>query len=324
MRVLITGGAGFVGLNLAEALLADGADVVCFDRAPVPDAFLQHIAGFDGRLTQVLGDISARPDLDRAFATGITHVFHGAAITAGPQRERDAPQTVFDVNLGGTLNALEAARDHGVTRYLQPSSLVVYGESFYDRAEVDERETPPTPIGLYGITKYAAERLALRFADLWSLSVLCPRIGAVFGPWEVDSGARDLLTPFMQITTAAQAGRSVKLPQNALDRQWLYSRDLAQALMHLLKVGKVEWPVINIAGQGDWTSAVQRWCERVASVYPGFDWRDAGAGEVAFHETRVRARQRTTRLDASGFTTRFDPEGAFQDYEDWLRQIGST
>ncbi|HEX7124608.1 MAG TPA: NAD(P)-dependent oxidoreductase [Thermodesulfobacteriota bacterium] len=323
MSVLVTGGAGFVGLNLVEALLARGEAVVVFDRSAPPPAFRAAVARRPGRLVTVEGDVRDREALARAFDDhGVDRVFHGAAITAGPARERQAPADVLDVNLMGTLAVLEAARDRGVRRFLYPSSLTVYGESLYAREVVDEETTPPVPEGLYAITKYAGERLALRFGALWGLDVVAARIGSVFGPWEADSGARDLLSPFWQVAAAAAAGRPVTLPRAPLRRELIYSRDLADALVLLLFAERRRFDLYNVAVKADWSDALLRWCRLVAETVPGFVWRVAEADEAAtitYHDERPRGRQAVERLARDlGFVPRFDRDGSLADYARWL------
>jgi nucleoside-diphosphate-sugar epimerase len=164
MTTLITGGAGFVGLNLAERLLSEGETVVSFDARLPPPAFLEATRALPGVLHVVEGDIRDSGARLRAFdAAPVDMVFHGAAITADAEREKISPDIILDVNLNGTLRMLEAARDREVGRFVYPSSLVVYGASLYDRGLAVEDETPAIPETLYGITKYAGERLALRF-----------------------------------------------------------------------------------------------------------------------------------------------------------------
>lgn len=323
MRVLVTGGNGFVGLNLAEALLARGDEVVLFDMREPPPVFVRSMAqrGFHHRIRAVTGNVCDSADLVRVFAdAGITHVFQGAAITAGAARERSEPDCIFEVNLGGTLKVLAAARDAGVRRVLYPSSVAVYGESLFDRAIVTE-DDPARPEGLYGISKYAAERAALRLGGPWGIEVVVGRIGNVFGPWESETGARDLVTPLAQVAAHGARGHEVLLPDMQLQRDLIYSRDLASALVALL--GAPEGTsVMNLSVIDDWSDIYQRWCRQLAGTLPGFRWRVAHAPETAnvdYHDARARGRLDTTRLNRQlGFSPAFTPRQALADYALWL------
>lgn len=330
LRVLVTGGNGFVGLNLAQALLARGDEVLLFDLREPPPAFVQAIEreGAVGRLHALTGDVREASDVARAFAAGpVTHVFHGAAITAGAAREQADPQAIFDVNLGGTIAVLAAARAAGVRRLLFPSSVSVYGKSLFDRALVREADTPPVPEGLYGVSKYAAERAALRLGQLWGVDVVAGRIGNVFGPWESETGVRDLVTPLAQIAALAVREREVVLPDVQLKRDLVYSRDLARALLLLLDTPRASFPVYNLSVLADWSDIYRRWCRVLAARLPAFRWRVAAAGEAAgieYHDRRDRARLDTERVCADlGFQPAWQPDAALADYAEWLQQHGA-
>ena len=324
MRVLVTGGNGFLGMNLAEALLARGDEVVLFDLRQPPAVFVRSMEqrGFGGRLHAVAGDVCSSADLARAFAGAeITHVFQGAAITAAAARECSEPHRIFEVNLGGTLAVLSAASDAGVRRVLYPSSVAVYGECLFDRALVSE-DDPARPEGLYGISKYAAERAAVRLGALRGLEVVTCRIGNVFGPWEGETGLRDLVTPLAQIAACAARGREAVLPDALLLRDLIYSRDLAAALVALLEA-PAEVPLMNLSVMDDWNDIYQRWCRQLAAVLPGFRWRVAAAAadaNIDYHDLRARGRLDTTRLSRlPGFSPAFAPQQALADYARWLQ-----
>lgn len=152
MAVLVTGGAGFVGLNLVEALLARGREVVVFGREKVPAAALAAFAPLPGRLVGLQGDVRDAAALRAVFAShAIEAVFPFAAVTSGPAREAEDPESVLQVNLLGTLATLRAARDAGVRRVVIPSSTAAYGASFYTQPLMREEDTPCVPTSLYGV-----------------------------------------------------------------------------------------------------------------------------------------------------------------------------
>ena len=323
MAVLITGGTGFVGLNLAEALLERGEQVVLFDLREPPSAFVASIGGNSARMRCVVGDVRHPTDLQQAFSGGdITEVFHGAVITSGAARELANPGSIVAVNLTGTLNVLKAASARSVRRFVFPSSVSVYGESLFDRETVNEADTPAVPEGLYGVTKYAAERAALRLGKLWGLEVIVGRIGNVFGPWEGETGVRDLITPLAQIAAAAVHGKQVVLPDVRLRRDLIYSRDLARLLVTLLDAKAPGFSTYNLSVEADWSDIYVRWCRVVGGQFGEFDWRVAQAGEIStidYHDTRSRARMDTARVRADlGFAPAFPPDLALEDYARWL------
>jgi nucleoside-diphosphate-sugar epimerase len=326
MATLVTGGSGFLGIALCEHLLAEGQNVVILDQGAPPAAFLRAIENLPGRLTIRAGSVLDPDALQEAFSSGIDAVFHGAAITAGRERERTDAERVITVNLVGTLRVLEAARDHGIRRFVYPSSLLIYGDSLHDREEVEEGATPPFPDSLYAVTKYAGERMVLRLGADSGCEVLCGRIGSVFGPWEVATGVRDLLSPFWHAANRALAGGEIVVPRTPLKRELVYSRDVAAAIAWLLTWVEPHFRVYNISAPFDWSGALERWCETLAQGLPGVSWRVAAEGEIPNvwnHDERPRARQSVRRLVGDlGFMPRFGPLGAFTDYLEWLRAYG--
>jgi nucleoside-diphosphate-sugar epimerase len=324
MAVLITGGSGFVGLNLAQSLLERGEQAVLFDLREPPATFVSSAPSRGSELRFVAGDVRRPEAVQRAFAAAdITHVFHGAVITSGSDREATDPHSIVDVNLSGTLNVLRAASAAGVRRLVFPSSISVYGESLFDRPTVNEDYTPAVPETLYGITKYAAERTASRLGGMWGTQVVVGRIGNVFGRWEGESGVRDLITPLAQIAAAAVRRKEVVLPEARLKRDLIYSRDLARALVLLLYAKAPRFRIYNLSVAADWSDIYARWCRIVAARFERFEWRVAQAGEVPnvdYHDTRDRARMDTDRVQRDlGFTPRFLPDDALEDYGQWLQ-----
>ena len=117
MAVLVTGGAGFVGLNLIERLLERGRETVAFDRRPSPEAAMRDFGPLPGTLHVAEGDVTEGPAMERVFADhAIDAVVHAAVITSGPERERTDGATIIRVNVLGTYEVLEAAHRHGAGR----------------------------------------------------------------------------------------------------------------------------------------------------------------------------------------------------------------
>jgi UDP-glucuronate 4-epimerase len=327
MAVMVTGGTGFVGLNLVEALLRRGEAVVVVAPDAVPAAALAAFAPLAGTLTAVRGDIRDVGGLTALMREhGVTRLFPFAAITSGAARETADPGLVIEVNLLGLIGQLRAARDAGVGRVVVPASGAVYGESFWNHALLDEVTTPCVPTGIYGVTKYAVERSALRLAGLWGLDIVVARIGSVFGPWEHDTGLRDLLTPHWGLARAALAGEEAVLPAALPDYAWIYARDIAAGLLHLLDLPDPPHRVFNICSGQNWGAVMLSFCAVLAERYPGFRWRqspDPAEVTVALTETRPRGRMDIARITATGWAPRFDPAAAYADYADWLVAHGA-
>ena len=328
MRVLITGGGGFVGLALAQALLEDGHGVVLFDRRPPPQVFLDAVRHAADRLSVVQGDVCSEEDIDRAFQEfgPITHVFQGAALTAGPERESTEPLKVIDVNLNGTVRVLAAALRFGVSRVVYASSLTVYGAHIFGDGSVSEAGTPPAPDTLYGITKYAGECAALRLGKNRGLDVRAARIGSVFGPWEGETGARDMVSPFAQAASAAARGMPVVLPGVYPRREMIYVVDLVAGLIALMTSASPSHDYYNLSANVDWNQALQRWCVALAAEIPGFQWRYAQAGEAAtidFYDASPRASMDASRaMSDLGWSARYSCDMSMAAYARWVAGHG--
>ena len=323
MSVLVTGGTGFVGLNVIEALVERGEQVVVLDQRPMPSQFLAALGAKSALLSLEIANVCDATAVQSVFCRHAIHqVFLGAAITAGPDRELSDPQSVLNVNLGGNLTVLQAAGRAGVQRVVFPSSLTVYGASLHDREVVDEASTPPVPEGLYGITKYAAERLVLRMASLLKFEAVAGRIGAVFGPWETFTGVRDLVSPLAQIARACTLATPVVLPANYPRREMIYSRDLAQALVLLMFAPRLSHQVYNLSTNSNWSKTPEAWCEALGKRFSNFDWRHTTNGlpaTIDYYDLRDRASLNTGRVkDDLGFVSAFELPKAVEDYAQWL------
>ena len=177
MRLLVTGGAGFIGSHLVERLLADGHSVRVLDDFSTGRRDNLAFAKAGAPLEVVTGDIRDAHTLADAMA-GMEGVFHEAALVSIP-RSVDAPELSCDINALGTARVLDAARRAGVRRVVFASSAAVYGET--TTVPVSER-TPTAPVSPYGLDKLYTEQLAALQHALHGLSVVPLRYFNVFGP----------------------------------------------------------------------------------------------------------------------------------------------
>ncbi|MEM9061838.1 MAG: NAD(P)-dependent oxidoreductase [Pseudomonadota bacterium] len=231
MRVFLTGGTGFIGLALTGRLLRDGADVVSVAEAPPPDWATQMLGG--GVTFQTL-DIRDKHALTSAMREARPDVLiHGAALTPDEKTERaGGTAAIFEVNVGGTANALEAAAAAGVGRVMAFSSGAAYGRTLEDTDVLDEVETECRPTALYAVSKLAAEKVALRLGALHGLSVATPRLSAAWGPWEYSTPHRQTLSPPWQMIETVLDGTLPSVPDGAA-LPLIYSQDAAEMLVRL-------------------------------------------------------------------------------------------
>ena len=186
MQILVTGGAGFIGGHLAEQFVADGHDVVVLDNLdPFYDVRIKthtvdccrDAAEAGGSYRLIEGDVRDRSDVTEAMADTEV-VFHQAA-QAGVRPSVEDPRRYDAVNVEGTLNVLDAAREHDTERVVYASSSSVYGKPQY--LPYDEQH-PTTPVSPYGASKLAGERYACAYGEVYDLSVVALRYFTVYGP----------------------------------------------------------------------------------------------------------------------------------------------
>jgi nucleoside-diphosphate-sugar epimerase len=318
MAILVTGGTGFVGLNLVEALLARGDSVVVLSNGPLPHIAEPAFARLPGRLTLVSGDVrDARLVGDAVRRHAIERIVHGAAITADHHREARSPGLILEVNLLGLVHILEAARDAGVLRVLLIGSAAAYGRRLWQEQHLDEQASGD-PDTLYAISKAASEQILWRLGNLYRMSVVVGRLATVFGPFEWPGGWRDTLSPILQVTEIARTGRHAVLPRDDR-RDWLYSRDAAAALLQLLDAAAPRERLYNLGSGCVWSLA--DWCVRLARRYPGFVWSiGQGAGTpIELHAPGPPAALSEQRFAAEfGPVARHNLQRAFEDYLAWL------
>jgi UDP-glucose 4-epimerase len=177
MRVLVTGGAGFIGSHLVERLLTEGHTVRVLDDFSSGRRENLTFAKPGAALEVVEGDIRDTPDVRDAVA-GMEAIFHEAALVSVPRSVED-PELSCDINAHGTARVFDAARRAGVLRIVFASSAAVYGDT--TTLPVSERE-PARPLSPYGVDKRYTEELASLHAALYGVQAVPLRYFNVFGP----------------------------------------------------------------------------------------------------------------------------------------------
>jgi UDP-glucose 4-epimerase len=187
MHILVTGGAGFIGGHLAERFVRDGHDVTVLDNFdPFYDTRIkdhtvetcrEEAEAGNGTYRLIEGDVRDA-DLVDELVDDAEYVFHQAA-QAGVRPSVEDPRKYDEVNVDGTLNILDAARETGIERVVLASSSSVYGKPEY--LPYDESH-PTTPVSPYGASKLAAERYACAYSEVYDLPAVALRYFTVHGP----------------------------------------------------------------------------------------------------------------------------------------------
>ncbi len=270
---LVTGGAGFVGSNLVRRLLESDqeARVIVLDRAV--DGLAEDLfAPFEDRVRVVLGDITDPAALDRVPGLDeVTRVVHCAMVAHVPAWEVADPSRFIHVNVGGTANVLDWARQMpALERFLYVSSGGVYGDATEESPGEPQPEAGPfNPPELYAISKYSSELICRRYAELFDFDLRIVRLSWVFGPMERVTSGRTLMSPPYAIARAILEDRPVTVRRRALEAvgDFLSSEDIAGALVALLDAAEPAASTYNIAA-GELTS-FQALLDAAAAAHPG-------------------------------------------------------
>ncbi len=174
LNILVTGGAGFIGSNIVEALLNKGYNVRVLDNFSTGKR--DNLLGYEDDIQLIEGDIRS-PNIVQEAVSGIDVILHQAALPSVPRSIKD-PITTNAVNISGTLNLLEAAVKSSVQRFVYASSSSVYGDS----PELPKKETMnPRPLSPYAVSKLAGEKYCQVFSRIYGLETIGLRYFNVFG-----------------------------------------------------------------------------------------------------------------------------------------------
>lgn len=196
--VLVTGGAGFIGSHLVEALLVRGARVRVLD--DLSTGSLDNLASISDRIDFIRGDLCDAETCRRA-CSGVRHVVHQGALGSVPRSMED-PATTFAVNAGGTANLFSAARDARVERVVWASSSSVYGDSErLPKREGDEGQ----PLSPYALSKAMGEDLMEVFSRCFGMEIVGLRYFNVYGPRQTPEGPYAAVIP--RVFAALLAGQ---------------------------------------------------------------------------------------------------------------------
>jgi len=221
MKVLITGGCGFIGSHLAEALVAQGVGVVIFDN--LSSGTLENIADIRSRVQFIEGDIRNLTALSKAM-NGIRYTFHQAALVSVVD-SIERPVDNHEINLTGTLNVLLAARENRVARVVLASSAAVYGNQ---SGPLQSESMQPRPESPYALAKLAGEHYCAVFAGLYGLETVALRYFNVYGPRQrAESMYSGVISRFL---AALRAGHNPTVFGDGLQsRDFVYVADVVAA-----------------------------------------------------------------------------------------------
>jgi nucleoside-diphosphate-sugar epimerase len=239
MRVLVTGGGGFIGSHLVERMLALGYAVVVLDNFSTGRR--ENLAPFVDDVEIVEGDVQSFERVHRSVR-GCDVVLHEAALPSVPRSIQD-PLTTNQVNVVGTLNVLLAARDSGVGRVVCASSSSIYGSG----GELPKVESMrPAPISPYAVSKLAAEGYCLGFPAVYGVETVALRYFNVFGPRQDPTSQYSAVIPNF-IAAGLDASRPVIFGDGEQSRDFTYVDNVVAANVRAMEAIGCSGEVFNVA-----------------------------------------------------------------------------
>ncbi len=237
-RVLVTGGAGFIGSNLCRELLRRGYEVV------VVDNFLtgkrENLQGIEAEIELYEGDIRDLNFVKKAVK-GVDYISHQAALPSVPRSIQD-PITTNEINVGGTLNVLTAARDENVERVVYASSSSIYGLNPLPQRE----DMKPMPLSPYAVSKVTGEYYAKVFYEVYGLETVGLRYFNVFGPRQDPNSQYAAVIPkFLKLMINDKAPEIYG--DGKQSRDFTYIKNVVEANILALEKKNIAGEIFNIA-----------------------------------------------------------------------------
>ena len=251
MRILVTGGAGFIGSHLVDALLDAGHELTVFDdfnHYYDPQIKRQNVARFEERATLVEGDIRDAILVERTFAKGNFDTVIHLAARAGVRPSIQSPKLYFTTNIDGTFNLLDACRYHEVKDFIFASSSSVYGVN--EKVPFAETDALTRTISPYAATKLAGEQICSNYAHLFGIRCMCLRFFTVYGPRQRPDLA------ISKFTERILAGQTIQqYGDGTTARDYTYIEDIVTGIISAMNYHGSSFEIFNLGGSATTTLA---------------------------------------------------------------------
>lgn len=232
-KILVTGGAGFIGFHLSKRLLEDGYDVVGYDNindyydVSLKYARLEILEKY-ANCTFVKGDLADKDAVNKLFADYKFDIVVNLGAQAGVRYSIENPQAYIDSNIVGFFNILEACRHNPVSHLLYASSSSVYGNQ--EKTPFSTDDNVDHPISLYAATKKSNELMAFTYSHLYGIPATGLRFFTVYGPY----GRPDMA--YFSFTNKIMKGEPIKIFNNGdMYRDFTYVDDIVQGICNMLE-----------------------------------------------------------------------------------------
>ncbi len=309
-KVLVTGGAGFIGSMLVRALLKEKADITVFDNFFSGDMI--NLVEVQDRIKILNGDILSRKFVNVLTGNNIEYVFHLAAEPYIPDCY-DRPEKFFEVNANGTMNVMLACRDAGVKRIVHYSSSEVYGTA---KTVPMSEEHPTLPLSTYSVSKLAADRMCYTLHHEQKIPIIILRPFNTYGPRET----HPYIIP--ELITQLSKSNKLKLGNIKASRDLTFVEDSVKATILLMKEEKAVGDVFNAGTGKDWT------VEQIAHVIAELSGQDTL--DIEIEKARLRPLD-VQRLNAdssklkklTGWEPKTDLKSGLEKTIKWYKENGN-
>lgn len=307
MKVVVTGGAGFIGSHLAEALAREGNEVVVLDNLSVGKQNLEVLKECGAQF--VKGDIRDLSAVEKAFENAGA-VFHLAAMNRAMRSIKD-PLEANEVNVTGTLNVLEACRKNGVKRMIFASSSSVYGGGEKTNSEGQKLH----PLHPYGVGKLAGEEYCMVYNSLYSLETTVLRYVSVYGPRQRADIPYAAVIP--KFADAILSGAPLEVfGSGKQKRQFTFVKDTVEGTLAAWKSPKAAGEIFNIASPKESSVLeIALALEKITGKKAAIKHLDAIAGDPLNNKISV-----SKAKDILGFTPSYSLERGLEETVRSLRQ----
>lgn len=306
-KVIVTGGAGFIGSHLAEELVRQGYHVVILD-----DLSTGKVENIEGLLSRedvefVKDSVTNLPLLCRLFRE-VDYAFHLAAISSVPRSIED-PIACHDVNMSGTLKVLLAAKENSVRKVIFASSSAVYGET---HTLVQREDMTPNPLSPYAVTKLAGEYYCQVFHQVYGLPTVCLRYFNVYGPRQNSNSQYAAVIPAF-IERVTNANPPVIFGDGEQTRDFIFVKDAVEA--GILVAENNACGILNIAfGETVTINELAKLVIRISGRNMEVIRQEARPGEIR-HSLADISKARTF-----GFEPKYTLEEGLKGTIAWMRQ----
>ncbi len=319
--VLVTGATGSVGMNVCQKLLECGYSVVMLARHPPKEEEISELQKGPGKLSICLCDVLKETSIKEAILHhGVTDIIHSAAVTPGVESDLSQARSTIEINCIGTISVLNAALDsHLSGRFLMLGSISAYGKTALTESTLSEEVSVADPRVIYEISKFAAERIFLRYREAARLNGCVVRIGDVYGPWEHDSGVRPHMSLPYQAVSLAHAGKRAVFSRD-YSGEWIYAPELAAAICSILEAPVLNYDVYPLSSGNRWK--ISEWCRCLKEKFPAFEYEhatDISAVNMQINQPTDNGAMSIQRLfEDTGFVMKYGLRESFTHYMKWL------